>query len=73
VTPPALLPRVSAIAVLAYGARPLGAALGAAVGGLWGAETALVVAAAGFVVQAVVILGSAVPRLARQPQTPAAA
>lgn len=36
-------------------------------GGLYGAETALVVAAAGFLVQAMVILVSPVLRLARQP------
>jgi predicted MFS family arabinose efflux permease len=67
VTPAALLGRVSAINMLAYGARPLGAAIGAAVGSLYGAETCLVVAAAGFLAQAVVIVISDVPRLARQP------
>jgi predicted MFS family arabinose efflux permease len=65
VTPRSLLGRVSAINMLAYGARPLGAAIGAAVGALYGAETCLVVAAVGFVVQAGVILASAVPRLER--------
>ncbi len=65
VTPSLLLGRVSAINIATYGSRPLGAALGALVGGLYGAETGLVVAAAGFLIQAVVILASPVRRLAR--------
>ncbi len=69
VTPPALLGRVSAISATATGARPLGAAIGALVGGLYGAETCLVVAAIGFVIQALVILLSPVPSLARQPES----
>ena len=68
VTPPALLGRVSAIYLAAYGARPLGAAIGAGVGAAWGAETCLVVAALGFLAQAAVILASPVPHLVRQPQ-----
>jgi hypothetical protein len=44
VTPPELLGRVSAINIMAYGARSLGAAIGAMIGGLYGAETVLVVA-----------------------------
>jgi len=36
VTPPSLLGRVSAINIMSYGARPLGSALGAIVGGLYG-------------------------------------
>ena len=68
VTPPALLGRVSAINITGYGARPLGALIGAAVGGLYGAETCLLVAALGFLVQAVVIIASPVRRLARQPE-----
>ena len=67
VTPPALLGRVSAINALAYGARPLGAGIGALVGALYGAPTCLIVAAAGFLIQAIVILASPVPRLARSP------
>jgi len=66
VTPERLLGRVSAINIATYGSRPLGAAVGALVGGLYGAETGLVVAAAGFLIQAVVILASPVRRLARQ-------
>jgi hypothetical protein len=68
VTPPDLLGRVSAINGLAYGARPLGAAIGAVVGGLLGAEVCLVVAAVGFAAQAGVILLSPVPTLQRQPE-----
>jgi predicted MFS family arabinose efflux permease len=66
VTPSLLLGRVSAINVATYGSRPLGAALGALVGGLHGAEAGLMVAAAGFLIQAAVILLSPVLRLARQ-------
>ena len=68
VTPRGLWGRVSAINTIAYGARPIGAAIGALVGGLYGAETCLVVAAAAFAVQAAVILASPVTRLMRQPQ-----
>lgn len=67
VTPPRLLGRVSAINILAYGARPLGAGLGALVGGLWGAETCLYLAVAGFGVQMIVILMSQAVGLVRQP------
>jgi hypothetical protein len=48
VTPQALLGRVFAINSVAYGARSLGAAIGALVGGLYGAQICFVVAAAGF-------------------------
>jgi len=67
VTPPDLLGRVSAINIMAYGARPVGALLGAAIGGMFGAETCLIAAAGGFFIQAAVILVSPVARLARQP------
>jgi predicted MFS family arabinose efflux permease len=67
VTPRDLLGRVSAINSLAYGARPLGAAIGALVGGLFGARACLALAAAGFLVQAAVILRSPAVRLERQP------
>lgn len=63
VTPDHLLGRVSAINSLAYGARPVGAGLGALVGALSGAEACLIVAAIGFVAQAAVILLSPVMRL----------
>jgi predicted MFS family arabinose efflux permease len=67
VTPPALLGRVSAINITGYGARPLGAAIGALVGGLYGAETCLVVATVGFLAQAAVIVTSPVRRLVKLP------
>src|SRR6476661_1614733 len=55
VTPPRLLGRVSAINIMSYGARPLGSALGAIVGGLWSAEACLYLAVAIFGAQALVI------------------
>ena len=67
VTPPRLLGRVSAINILSYGARPLGSAIGAIVGGLFGAEACLYLAVAIFAAQAVVILVSPAVALARQP------
>jgi hypothetical protein len=51
---------------MATGARPVGAALGAVIGGLFGAEPCLVVAAIGFLVQAWVILASPVPGIRDQ-------
>jgi hypothetical protein len=68
VTPAHLLGRISAINILAYGARPVGATFGALIGGLYGAETCLAVAACGFAVQAGLILASPVSRLIRQPE-----
>lgn len=68
VTPRDLLGRVSAIGMTASGARPIGAAIGAAVASLYELEVCLVVAAVGFLVQASIILISPVRRLARQPQ-----
>ena len=67
VTPPRLLGRVSAINILAYGARPLGSAIGAIVGGFYGAEMCLYLAVATFAAQALVILLSPAVSLARQP------
>ena len=68
VTPRHLLGRVSAIYIMAYGSRPIGAAIGAFVGEIYGAETCIGVAAVGFLIQALVILASPVVRLARQPE-----
>ena len=68
VTPPRLLGRVSAINILAYAARPLGAGLGALIGGLWGAEACLCAAVAIFGLQMLVILLSQAVSLARQPE-----
>jgi predicted MFS family arabinose efflux permease len=68
VTPPRLLGRVSAINIMSYGARPLGSALGALVGGFYGAEACLYLAVAIFGAQALVILLSPAVALARQPE-----
>ena len=67
VTPPRLLGRVTAINILSYGARPLGSALGAILGGLFGAEICLYVAVLIFSAQALVILLSPAVSLTRQP------
>jgi predicted MFS family arabinose efflux permease len=68
VTPPRLLGRVSAINIMSYGARPLGSALGAIVGGIYGAEACLYLAVAIFGTQALVILMSPAVSLAQQPE-----
>ena len=68
VTPPDLLGRVSAINIMAYGARPIGAGLGALIGGLYGIHACLLAAVAGFLIQAVIIARSPVVRLERQPE-----
>src|SRR5439155_13489454 len=68
VTPPRLLGRVSAINIMSYGARPLGSALGAIVGGFYGAEVCLYLAVVIFSAQALVILLSPAVALARQPE-----
>jgi len=67
VTPPSLLGRVSAINILSYGARPVGAGIAALVGGLYGAEACLYLAVIGFGWQALVILTSPAVSLERQP------
>ena len=69
VTPPSLLGRVSSLNTLAtYGARPLGAALAAAVGLLGGEVACLAFSAFCFAVQAVYLAVSPVPRLSRLPE-----
>jgi predicted MFS family arabinose efflux permease len=67
VTPRDLVGRVFAIFIAGYGARPIGAAIGALVGAHYGAERCLVVAAIVFAVQALVILTSPLLHLSRQP------
>ncbi len=67
VTPTALLGRVSAINVLSYGARPVGAGLGAVIGGAFGAEAGLLAAVSVFVLQAAIIAVSPAVRLTAQP------
>ncbi len=71
VTPARLLGRVSALNILTYGARPVGAALAALVGESYGSEACLLLAVLGFLIQALVIFGSPVPRLAHLPEVPA--
>ena len=65
VTPQRLLGRVSAVNILAYGSRPVGAALGALIGAALGTSACLFAARLGFLAQAAIILcaASAVPRL----------
>jgi predicted MFS family arabinose efflux permease len=64
VTPDAMLARVSAIFLTGgWGVRPLGAALGAVVGARWGEAACIVLALAGFVLQAAVIWASQLRRL----------
>jgi len=68
-TPDAMLGRVSALIVTAtFGARPIGAAIGAAAAARFGVDACLVVSAAGFAVQFLVLFTSPVPRLSELPQ-----
>jgi predicted MFS family arabinose efflux permease len=68
VTPAPMLGRVSAIFLAANtGARPLGAALGGAVGSTWGEGACLWLALAGFCVQALVIAHSPMRSLRELP------
>lgn len=67
VTPNALLGRVSAINILAYSARPLGAGLAALVAAGYGTGACLTMAVAGFMLQAVIIALSPAVSLAAQP------
>jgi hypothetical protein len=69
VTPGALLGRVSALVMTASaGVRPVGAAIGAAVGVGYGPQACIVIAALGFGVQLLIILTSAVPKLMALPE-----
>ena len=68
ITPSALLGRVGAVFLTVNaGARPLGAALGGAVGAAWGETACLWLALAGFVLQAAVIAGSRVGGMRQLP------
>ncbi|MCZ8386671.1 MFS transporter [Achromobacter xylosoxidans] len=69
ITPNALLGRVSAVILTAtFGARPLGALIGAALASRLGLEACLWVSSAGFAAQFVVLAASPVPRLRSQPE-----
>lgn len=68
VTPSGLLGRVSAISILSVGARPFGAGLAALVAAFHSVEACLVIAVAGFVAQAAIILVSPAVGLAEQPE-----
>jgi len=68
VTPIRMLGRVSALVMTAtFGARPIGAALGALVAARYGVGACLMLAAMGFAVQFIVIMASGVPRLSTLP------
>lgn len=67
VTPASMLGRVSAINILAYSARPIGAGLAGLIGGVFGVEACLLTAVALFLLQALVMLLSPLPRLIDQP------
>lgn len=69
VTPNAMLARVSALIMTAtFGARPIGAAIGALVAARSGADAAIAVAVVGFIIQFIVLFASPVPRLAHLPE-----
>jgi predicted MFS family arabinose efflux permease len=69
VTPHAMLGRVSALIMTAsFGARPLGAAIGAVVAAQFGTGACLAVAAAGFLGQLMIIAGSKVSELNAMPE-----
>ncbi|MGP8433687.1 MFS transporter [Paraburkholderia fungorum] len=74
ITPERMMGRVSAInSTATYGARPLGALLGAAISARSGMDACLVAAAAAFVVQALLIVMSPAARLANIPEGAAVA
>jgi predicted MFS family arabinose efflux permease len=69
ITPAGMMGRVSAInSTATFGARPLGALLGAMISGHLGMEACLIAAACGFAVQAWIIVMSPAARLAEIPE-----
>lgn len=71
VTPSAMLGRVSSLVLTAgFGARPIGAALGGWIGSHWSESACLVVALAGFCLQALIIFVSKVRGLKTLPLAP---
>ncbi|MFL9935904.1 MFS transporter [Paraburkholderia sp. RL18-103-BIB-C] len=74
ITPERMMGRVSAlISTATYGARPVGALLGAVLSARWNVDACLVAAAVAFLVQALIIFMSPAARLARIPEPHAAA
>jgi predicted MFS family arabinose efflux permease len=74
ITPAGMMGRVSAInSTATYGARPVGALLGAMISGHFGMDGCLVAAACGFAVQAWIIVVSPAAGLAQIPEGAAAA
>lgn len=72
ITPESMLGRVSAlISTATYGARPVGALIGAMLGGAAGAKPCLLVAVVAFAIQAAVILRSSAARLVDLPDAQA--
>jgi predicted MFS family arabinose efflux permease len=68
ITPGAMLGRVGSVFLTVNaGARPVGAGIGAVIGSLWGEPACLWMAAAGFVLQAAIILVSSMNGLQRLP------
>jgi predicted MFS family arabinose efflux permease len=68
VVPATMLGRVSAVFLtINTGARPIGAALGGAVGAVWGEPACLLLALAGFALQAAIIFASRIAALHRLP------
>jgi predicted MFS family arabinose efflux permease len=68
VTPLSMLGRVSALIMTAtFGARPIGAALGATLAARYGVAACLALSAAGFLIQFLVIAASSVPTLKELP------
>ncbi len=69
ITPQAMLGRVSALFMMAgFGARPIGAALGGFVGEYYGLDWAILLAAAGFIVQAGIVMLSPIAPLQALPE-----
>ncbi|MGI4811638.1 MAG: MFS transporter [Janthinobacterium lividum] len=69
VTPGSMLGRVSGFVMTAtFGARPLGAGIGALLATQFGIAACLLASVAGFAIQFLVLFGSAVRRLDRQPE-----
>lgn len=69
ITPERMMGRVSALVSTAtYGARPVGALLGAAISARWGVDACLLAAAMAFLAQALIIFMSPAARLERVPE-----